>query len=124
MPEGDDKKLQARLIADQAKPVPLRVAASVVQQQLSASSRDSQGDANYQAVLDSTALALSHVADIHYINSHGRLVRIPSEELAVGMFEGGAKLFRTRSGNVYDSLSMRRADMRDALAILKRSHQK
>jgi hypothetical protein len=105
---------------DQAKPVPLYVAASVVHRQLSGSLHESQYDTN-DPVLDSTALALSHVADIYYVNAQGRSVRIPSEELAVGMFENGAKLFRTRSGNVYESLSMLRGDMADAIAILRKA---
>jgi hypothetical protein len=114
----DIRNSQVKLVADQAKPIPLHVAASVVHQQLSGTSRDWKED-DYAAVLDSTALALSHVSDIYYLNAHGRLLRIPDEELAVGMFENGAKAFRTRSGNVYESLSMRRGDMADAIAVLK-----
>ena len=103
---------------DQAKPIPLHVAASVVHQQLSNASRDLREE-NYNATLDSTALALSHVANIYYVDPHGRLRRIPAEELAVGMFEDGAKVFRTRSGNVYESLSMRRGDMAHAITALR-----
>ena len=103
---------------DADKPVPLHVAASVVHQQLSGSSRDWRDD-TYDGILESTALALSHVGHIYYVNTHGQSLRIPDEELAVGMFESGAKRFRTRSGNVYESLSMRRGDMADALVILK-----
>ena len=104
--------------ADQAKPIPLHVAASVVHQQLSGSARE-WGDEEYAAVLNSTALALSNVSDIYYLNLQGRLLRIPAEELAVGVFEDGARAFRTRSGNVYESLSMRRADMAVAISVLK-----
>jgi hypothetical protein len=103
-----------------ATPVALHVAASVVHRQLSGSVRDWPED-DYVSILNSTALALSHVADIYYVNAHGQLVKIPDEELAVGMFEGGAKLFRTRSGNVYEPLSMRRGDMADAIAILRKA---
>lgn len=102
--------------------MPLRVAASVVHQQISGTSRDWK-DGAYNAVLDSTALALSHVSDIYYENAQGRLVRIPDQELAVGRFEGGATLFRTRSGDVYEALSMRRADMADAIIILKKARE-
>jgi len=105
---------------DQAKPVPLHVAASVVHRQLSGALHESQYDTN-DALLDSTALALSHVADIYYVNLQGRMLRIPREELAVGMFENGAKRFRTRSGNVYESMSMLRGDMADAIAILRKA---
>ena len=103
---------------DQDKPVPLHVAASVVHRQLSGSLTEWRDEA-YTSVLNSTALALSHVADIYYENPQGKLVKIPDEELAVGMFEAGAKSFRTRSGNVYEPLSMRRGDMADAIAILR-----
>jgi hypothetical protein len=106
-----------KFIVEQAKPVPLHVAASVVHQQLSGSTREWK-DEDYRAILDSTALALSHVADIYYVNLYGKLLRIPDEELAVGMFENGARVFRTRSGNVYESLSMRRGELADAIAIL------
>jgi hypothetical protein len=110
------KKVLDDLIAGQATPVPLHVAASVVHQQL-CTTRDWK-DENYAAILDSTALALSHVSDIYCVR-HGRLQRIPEEELAVGMFEGGARRFRTRSGNVYETLSMRRGDMAEALGVLR-----
>lgn len=103
---------------DLAKPVPLHVAASVVQRQLSSALRQ---DEAYNAVLDSTALALSNVADIYYVNTRGRIQKIPGEELALGMFEAGAKIFRTRSGNVYQQLSMRRGDMANAIAILSQA---
>jgi hypothetical protein len=115
---AESKKLHSRLVIDQAKPVPLHVAASVVHQQLSGDAREWKNEA-YAAILDSTALALSHVSDIYYLDRQDQLRRIPEEELAVGMFENGAKLFRTRSGNVYESLSMRRGDMVEAIAILR-----
>jgi hypothetical protein len=99
---------------DQAHPVALHVAAAVINRQLTGLEAGS-------AVLDSTALAISHVADIHYVNAQGKLLKIPDEELAVGMFEDGAKRFRTRSGNVYESLSMRRGDMAEAILILRKA---
>jgi hypothetical protein len=112
--------VQDKLDAGQSKPVPLHVAASVVHQQLSGSSRTWKDD-DYPAILDSTALALSHVADIYYLNKEGRLLRIPAQELALGIFEDGARRFRTRSGNVYEPLSMRRGDMADAIQILRKA---
>jgi hypothetical protein len=116
--ERDLRKVQKKLVADQAKPVPLHVAAAVVYQQLSGDTRE-RGESGLRSVLDSTALALSHVADIYYLTDERKLRRIPEEELAVGMFEGGATVFRTRSGNVYESLSMRRGDMAEAMSILQ-----
>lgn len=118
MEKTEAGKQRTRPVADQARPVPLHVAASVVHQQLSGSARDWKGAA-YRSILDSTALALSHVSDVYYVDAQGKLSRIPDEELAVGMFEGGARIFRTRSGRVYESLSMRRGDMSEAIAVLK-----
>ena len=118
MAERDLRQVQKKLVADQAKPVPLHVAASVVYQQLSGDTRGCAAEA-LNAILDSTALALSHVADIYYLTADSKLRRIPDEELAIGMFEAGATVFRTRSGTVYESLSIRRGDMADAIAILQ-----
>lgn len=120
MGKGDSAN-QNKLPTDLTKAVPLHVAASVVHQQLSGSSR-TWNDEGYGAILNSTALALSHVSDIYYLNREGRLLRIPGQELAVGIFEDGAKRFRTRSGNVYEPLSMRRGDMADAIQILRKAH--
>lgn len=94
--------------------VPLHRAASIVRRQL-----PRRLEARQDVVLNSAALALSSVSEIWYLDTRGRLVRIPDEELAVGGFEGGAKVFRTRSGNVYESLSIRRTDMADAITLLK-----
>jgi hypothetical protein len=94
--------------------VPLRRAASIVQRQLLGGTEGRQDMA-----LNSAALALSGVSEIWYVNMRGRVAKIPDEELAVGGFEGGAKVFRTRSGNVYESLSIRRTDMADAIILLK-----
>lgn len=119
MQKPQQSRLQhARLVADQAKPVPLHVAASVVHQQVAGASRDWR-DNFYSAILDSTALALSHVTDIYHLNAQGRLRRIPEQEIAAGTFEAGARVLRTRSGTVYESLSMRRGDMIEAIAVLK-----
>jgi len=94
--------------------VPLHRAASIVQRQLVGGT-----EARKDVILNSAALALSSVSEIWYLDPRGRLVKIPDEELAVGGFEEGAKVFRTRSGNVYESLSIRRADMADAITLLK-----
>ena len=108
-----------KLLAGDPTPVPLHVAASVVHQQLVGTARDWR-DQDYSSILNSTALALSHVATIYCVR-HGRTVQIPVEELAVGMFDQGAKNFRTRSGNVYESLSIRRGDMAEAIGVLKQA---
>jgi hypothetical protein len=111
---------QKKLVAGQASPVPLRVAASVVHQQLGGTSRQ-EIDGSYNAILDSTALALSHVCDIYAVNAQGKLSRIPESELTIGAFEDGAKRFRAHDGTVYESLSIRRGDMADAIEILRKA---
>ncbi len=114
------EELQKKLIASQAIPVPLRVAASVVHQQLAGTTRQ-EADGSYNAILDSTALALSHVCDIYAVNAQGKLTRIPDSELTIGAFEGGANRFRAHDGTVYESLSIRRGDMVDAIEILRKA---
>jgi len=114
------KEQQKKLLAAQASPVPLRVAASVVHQQLGGRSRQ-EIDGSYNAILDTTALALSHVCDIYSVNAQGKLTRIPDSELTIGAFEGGAKRFRAHDGTVHDSLSIRRGDMADAIEILRKA---
>jgi hypothetical protein len=47
--KGEQSPQRTRLVADQAKPVPLHVAASVVHQQLSGSSRNWK-DETYSAI--------------------------------------------------------------------------
>jgi hypothetical protein len=96
--------------------VPLHRAASIIQRELLGGAETGK-----DVALNSAALALSSVSEIWYLDPRGRLVKIPDEELAVGGFEGGAKIFRTRSGNVYESLSMRREDVADALVLLKKA---
>jgi hypothetical protein len=58
-------------------------------------------------------------AAIYYLDAQSKVRRIPDEELAVGMLEGGARVFRTRSGKAYESLSMLRGDMSDAITVLR-----
>ena len=95
--------------------VPLHVAASVVYQQLwPGTIRDAYGEA-----LERTALALSHLADIFYVDAQGRTKCIPDAELATGRFENAAKQFRSAGGAVYQPLSMRREDLAEAISILR-----
>jgi len=97
------------------KPVPLHIAASLVHQQLWPGAI---GD-DYGEALDRTALALSHVAEILYVDAQGQLKRLPDAELPLGRFENGARLFRTAGGSLYRSLSMRRGDIAESISILR-----
>jgi hypothetical protein len=115
------RKIQQKLLASQAKPMSMRVACALVYQQLTGRTREAAGSTDYRTALNTTALALSQVADVYYVNRDGRLLRIPSEELALGVFESSGEVYRTRSGNEYTGLSMRRLDVLDAIAILKKA---
>jgi hypothetical protein len=74
---------------------------------------------DYREALDRTALALSHLADIFYVDGEGRLKRIPDAVLAAGAFVNGARMFRSAAGELYQSLSMRRGDVAEAISILR-----
>src|SRR5262245_11219808 len=103
-------------LAAQSKPVPMPVAASLVYHQLNHAVRGYEVD--YAAALNGAALALSQVADVYHVHDR-KLLRIPSEELiARGVFEDSGATYRAPSGRVYRSLSMRRIDVMQALAVL------
>ena len=70
--------------------------------------------------LNATALALSQVADVYYLED-GKPVLIPKADLASGAFEESGATFRAASGRVYRSLSMRRGDLMEAITILRRA---
>jgi hypothetical protein len=118
----DPRKLEAKLLSNQAKPVKLRVAAAVLYQQLTGRTSDTGAGHQYLRELADTALALSHVADVYHVDARGKLMRIPNEDLAAGAFEDGGNLFRARSGTLYHSLSLRRVEMMEAIAVLKKAH--
>lgn len=114
-----DKRAKARKsLRSQAEPVPLAVAASLVYHHLNRNIGSPAGGTSYQAALDSTALALSQVSDVYSVE-RGRLLRIPSEDLAAGSFEGGADVYRSAGGKVYRELSMRRIDVMQAMSTLR-----
>src|ERR1051325_10416949 len=106
----DLKEIQDRLVASQSKPVRLRVAASVVHNDLTRQSRNSMRGPDYIAALNRAAAALSQVADIYHLNDERRLLRIPEEDLVSGSFEDGGNVLRAPSGKIYKALSVRRID--------------
>jgi hypothetical protein len=73
------------------------------------------------ADLDRAALALSHVTAIYHVNGERILRALPQEELLRGLFEGGARRFRTRAGNVYVGLFVRRRAVALAAVTLRRA---
>lgn len=60
------------------------------------------------ADLDRAALALSHMTEIYYVDGERILRALLQEEVLRGVFEAGARRFRTRAGNVYVGLFVRR----------------
>ena len=118
----DMAAVHARLIASQAKPVKLRVAASVVHNELTRTGRFAMRGPEYIAALTAGATRLAQVVDVYYV-SKGKLMRIPDEELADGHFEDGGNLFRAASGAVYKSLSVRRGDVLEGIEVLRRAQE-
>ena len=98
-------------------PVPMPVATSLVYHQLNR--KLDLGHIN--GALNSTAFALSQVADIYYLED-GKRVPIPRAELAAGGFEESGATYSAASGRVYRSLSMRRGELMEAITILRRAH--
>src|SRR5829696_111190 len=94
------KKARAELLASQSHPVPMAVAASLVYHHLNRDIGKPGVDAGYDGALNSTALALSQVADIYHVQ-YGKVLRIPSEELAQGRFEARGATYRAASGRIY-----------------------
>lgn len=116
--------IRARLLASQAQPVRLRMAASVVHHALTRQARASMRGADYLEALNKAATALAQVADIYCrAGPLGRLLRIPEEELAGGRFEDGGNLFHAATGTVYKALMVRRVDVLAGLEVLRRAQK-
>lgn len=118
----DHSEIQARLLASQAKPVKLRIAASVVHNELTRQGRFAMRGPEYITALTQAAQQLAQVVDIYHV-VNGRLVRIPEEELVNGAFEDGGNIFRTHSGNIYKALSVRRIDVLEGIEVLRQAHK-
>ena len=100
-----------------SQPVPMHVAAALVYHQLN---RTLDPSVAVNGTLNSTALALSQVADVYYLED-GKPAPIPRADLASGVFDESAVIYRAASGRVYRSLSMRRGDLMEAITILRRA---
>ena len=109
------RRKQKSEIDGHSQPVPMPVAASLVFHQLN---RTLGLDVAVNGALNSTAFALSQVADVYYLEDGERLP-IPGADLAAGRFEESGATYRAASGRVYRSLSMRRGDLMEAITILK-----
>ena len=108
------------ILTSQSQPVPLPVAASLVYHHLNRDVGNAAPGHGYGAAICSTALALSQVSDIYHVEA-GKLLRIPSEDLAAGVFEDRGDTYRAASGKTYRSLSMRRVDVMEAMTVLRRA---
>ena len=114
------KTTEKDLLIRQSQPVPMQVACSVVYHQLNRDIGNIGVERGYASSLNATALALSQVADVYYIEQ-GRLLRVPSEELVGGTFEDSGATYRAASGRVFKSLSMRRIDVMEAMIVLSKA---
>lgn len=118
--EKERGKVRASILAAQARPVPLRVAAALLYDQVAGGGLKRVPE-HYVQALNTAALALSQIADIYHVGADGVLRRLPYEVLAQGEFIGGGEAYRTRSGDVYRKLSMRRIDVLEASAALRKA---
>lgn len=114
--ENDQARVRATLRKRQVRPVPMRVAASLVHFQLRRGI--APNDDELDRALNDAALALAQIADVYYENDQGRILRIPDGDLRSGLFYEGAKTFRSSSGHEYRALSMRRIDVMHAIEVL------
>lgn len=95
----------------------MRVAASLVYFQFrhNAAGNDDALD----RALNDAAFALAQIADVYHENEARHVLRIPDEALHNGQFEEGAKIYRTRAGETFTRLSMRRIDLMYAMEALR-----
>jgi protein-tyrosine-phosphatase len=114
----DRNSIKAALLAKQAKPVPMRVVASLAHHQL-----HSELPPDTAHALNDTAFALSQVADIYGLAAAGRLRRLSQEDIAGGRFEDGGATFRSGAGTLFSSVSMRRGEILDAVVALKKARE-
>lgn len=115
----DLHKVQQDLLERQAKPVKLRVASSIAHYELTGRKREAYKAQEYFAAVAEVAAQLVQVADVYYINEAGRLLRVPSEDVAAGKVINGGDVLAMPNGFTYRGLSMRRSDVMDGIAALK-----
>jgi hypothetical protein len=113
--------LQARLRDQQAAPVPLSIAASLVYFQFRPKA-SANNAAELDRSLNDACHALAQVADVYYENNDGHILRIPEAALRRGVFEKGGRAFSV-DGRVLEGLSMRRIDVMYAMELLERGRQ-
>ena len=95
----------------------MRVAASLVYYQLNR--RLGGTEKGGAADFESTALALSHLTDVYYADSSGKVGKVPRADLARAEFKDGGDSCRTPGGAWYKSLAVYRNDLMEAITILQ-----
>src|SRR3954462_3505504 len=111
---------RAKLHAAQQKPVRLRVAASLLQRNHSGVARSSVRGPDYMRQVEHAAVQLSRVVDLYHVQN-GRLLRVPSEEIAGATFFDGGNLMRSVGGTLYRKLTVRRGDVMNAIEALSKA---
>jgi hypothetical protein len=102
--------------------VALSTAALVTYHQIMGSTFEPLDVAHAHAVLGEVARAISNVAPVYAaVSATARAKALPGFELLSGEFLRGASVLRTSRGVEYRQLSIRRVDMRSAIAILRRA---
>jgi hypothetical protein len=100
--------------------VALSTAAAVVYHQITGDTRDIQSADDVDEILNRVANAIANVAVIYTADrAAGGPRQVAPIELIHCRFERGATVLRTSFGLEYRDLSIRRSDMRSALAILR-----
>lgn len=117
----NSRNLAARLTLQQMHPVALRVAASIVSNELSRAPANATQGEHYGRALNDAAMALAQVADVYCRGARGRILRVPDEDLAAGRFENRARVFRTADGRTYENLFVRRGEMVEAIGALRKA---
>ena len=102
--------------------VALSTAALVTYHQVMGSTFEPLDVPHANAMLREVARAISNVPPIYAVaNATQQAKVLPDSELLSGEFLRGASLLRTSRGVEYRQLSIRRVDMRSAIAILRRA---
>jgi len=111
---------RAKLHAAQQKPVRLRVAAALLQRNLSGLGRSAMRGPDYMQQVEQTAAQLARVVDLYHVHN-GRLLRVASAEIAGATFFDGGNLMRSAAGTLYRSVSVRRGEAMNAIEALARA---
>lgn len=100
--------------------VGLPTACAVVYSHVSGQPPDARQPVAMQSILNDVARALASLVPIYVLDAHsGRPKPLAAGELLEGRFAHGAHVFITQSGAEVRGLSVQRADLWSAIAILK-----